>query len=80
MAIDLTDVPLPTENVDLGYETDFRKIIKLDRLNRPGLSELDFFGLFAKCSVCELVMARVAFSAHYCEQQTEDDMELTDVE
>jgi hypothetical protein len=80
MAIDLTDVPLSTENVDLGYETDHRKIIKLNRLNRPGLSELDFFGLFTKCSVCELVMACIAFSAHCCEQQTEDDMELTNIE
>jgi hypothetical protein len=80
MAIDLTDVPLPAENVDLGYETDWRKIVKLDRLNQPGLSEHKFFGLFAKCSVCNLVMARLAFSAHYCALETEDDLELTDVE
>jgi hypothetical protein len=80
MAIDLTGVPLPAENVDLGYETDWRKMVKLDRLNQPGLSELEFFGLFAKCSVCKFVMARLAFSAHYCELQTEDDLELTDVE
>lgn len=54
MAIDLTDETLPAENVNLGYETDWRKIVKLDRLDRPGLSELEFFGLFAKCDVCSV--------------------------
>jgi hypothetical protein len=33
MAIDLTNVLLPAENVDLGYETDWQKIVKLDRLD-----------------------------------------------
>ena len=80
MAIDLTDVPLPAENLDLGYETDWRKIVKLDCMDRPGLSELEFFGLFAKCDVCKLVMARLAFSSHDCVLQTEDSLELTDVE
>jgi hypothetical protein len=76
MAIDLTDV----QEGDLGYETDWRKIVKLDRLDRPGLSEVDFFGLFAKCSVCKLVMARSVFSFHFCVLESEDELELTDVE
>ena len=80
MVIDFTDVPLPAENLDLGYETDWRKIVKLDCMDRPGLSELEFFGLFAKCDVCKLVMARLAFSSHNCVLQTEDGLELTDVE
>ena len=80
MATDLTDVPLPAENVGLGYETDWRKIVKLDCLDRPGLSELKFFGLFAKCNVCKLVMAHQVFSCHYCVLQTEDGLELTNVE
>lgn len=80
MAIDVTDVPLPAENADLGYETDWRRIVKLDSLDRPGLSEREFFGLFAKCSVCKLVIARLAFSCHYCVLQMEDGLELTDVE
>jgi hypothetical protein len=80
MAIDLTDVPIPADNVDLGYETDWRKIVKLDRLDRPGLSELEFFGLFAKCNVCKLVMARQVFSCHYCVLQAEDGWDVTDVE
>jgi hypothetical protein len=84
MAIDLTDVPLPADNVDLGYRTDWRKILKLDCMDRPGLSEREFFGLFAKCNVCNLVMACQSFSLHYCAlQTTEDDnseRELTDEE
>jgi hypothetical protein len=80
VALDLTEVRLPAENVDLGYETDWRRIVKLDRLDRPGLSELEFFGLFAKCDVCNLVMARQVFSCHCCILQTEDSLELTDVE
>jgi hypothetical protein len=75
MAIGFTDVP--SENVDFGYETDWRRILKLECLDRPGLSEFEFFGLFAKCSVCQLIMARQVFSFHYC---TEDCLELTDVE
>ena len=55
-------------------------MVKLDCLDRPGLSELEFFGLFVKCDVCELVMARQVFSCHYCELQTEDGLELTDIE
>jgi hypothetical protein len=78
MAIDLTDVPLP-ENVDLSYETDWRRIVKLDCMDRPGLSELEFFGLFTKCDVCNLVMAHQVFSCHNCVLQTEDSWELTDV-
>ena len=73
-----TDVPPPAEYVDLGYETDWREIVKLDRLDRPGLSEVKFFGLFAKCSVCKLVMAHQVFSFHCCVLQT-DGLELTDV-
>ena len=80
MAIDLTDVPLPADNVNWGYKTDWRKILKLDCMDRPGLSELEFFGLFAKCSVCKLVMACQVFPLHYCVLQTEDGLELTDVE
>jgi len=62
MAIDLIDVPLPAENVDLGYKTDWQKIVKLDCLDRPGLRKLKFFGLFAKCNVCKLVIVTIPSS------------------
>jgi len=49
-------------------------------MDRPGLSELEFFGLFVKCDVCKLVTARQAFFSHHCILQTEDGGELTDIE
>jgi hypothetical protein len=78
--LDLTDAPLPVQNDNFEYETHWKKIIKLDCMYRPGVSELDFFGLFAKCEVCQFVIARQAFSFHRCVLQTEEGLEMTDVE
>lgn len=80
---DLNNVPLletrvADERADLGYETDWRKFTKLDSLDRPGLGELEFFGLFAKCEACELIMTRLVFPLHYCRRLGEDGLELTD--
>jgi hypothetical protein len=80
MVLDFIDAPLPAGNVDSVYETDWRKIVKIDSMERPGLSEREFFGLFVKCDVCELVMAREVFCYHDCVPRIEDSMELTDVE
>ena len=80
---DLNDVPpLGITAVDVLYETDWRKIVRLDRLERPGLSEKEFFGLFAKCDACGLVMACPVFYYHHCEPLAlrEDGLELTDCE
>jgi hypothetical protein len=55
-------------------------MVRLDRLERPGLSEKEFVGLFAKCEVCGLVMARLVFHYHYCRPVGEDGLELTDRE
>ena len=82
MVIDLTDAPSPlaTGGVDLEYETDWRKAIKLNCMDRPGLREVEFFGLFVKCDVCELVMTRQVFHRHHCRLPGEDSEELTDEE
>jgi hypothetical protein len=77
IVIDLTD--MPPVGVDLGYETDWRKVVKLDCFDRPGLREVEFFGLFVKCDVCKLVMTRQVFPNHYC-SVGEDDLVLTDQE
>lgn len=69
-----------TQGVDLGYETDWRRFNKLDRLERPGVSERDFYGLFAKCDACSLVMTRQVFPNHCCRPLGEDGLELTDVD
>jgi hypothetical protein len=75
---DLNDTP--PLGVDLQYETDWRKIIRLDRWERPGLTEKEFFGLFAKCDACGLVVARLVFLNHECRPLGEDGLELTDCE
>ena len=76
----LDDTRVGTGGVDLGYETDWRRFNKLDRLERPGLTEVEFFGLFAKCDACGLVMTRQVFPVHYCRRLGEDGLELTDEE
>ena len=55
--------------------------MRLDRLERPGLSEKDFFGLWEKCDVCGLIMARLVFRYHECRPLGVDgSVELTDTE
>lgn len=67
-------------DLGLGYMTDWRKIVKLDSLDRPGLRANEFYGLFAMCDTCELVVARQVFSYHYCRPVGEDGLELDDEE
>jgi len=49
-------------------------------MERPGVSEREFYGLFAKCDACNLVMTRFAFPDHCCRPLGEDGVELTDVD
>ena len=50
-------------------------------MERPGLSEKEFVGLFAKCDVCGLIVARLVFDHHRCNLLEGDDSEeLTDRE
>jgi hypothetical protein len=74
------DTAVKHGGVDLGYETDWRRFNKLDRLERPGVSEREFYGLFAKCDACNLVMTRLVFRNHCCRPLGEDGVELTDVD
>ena len=80
LVVDLTEVPHPAEYVDLGYQTDWRKFTKLESMDRPGLTEVEFFGLFVKCDACMLITTRQVFGNHHCSLQEEDDSELTDRE
>ena len=57
--IDLRNPPLPTQ-------TDWHKFDKLDRLNKPGLTEKEFLGLFVKCDACELITSHLVFDQHQC--------------
>jgi hypothetical protein len=74
------DTAVKHRGVDLGYETDWRRFNKLDRLERPGVSERDFYGLFSKCDACNLVMTRLVFPNHCCRPLGDDGVELTDVD
>ena len=76
----IDDVRVRAGGIDLGYETDWQRFNKLDCLEWPGLTEVEFFGLFTKCEVCKLVMMREVFPMHYCRQLGEDGLELTDWE
>ena len=64
----------------MEYETDWRKAVKLDCMDRPGLRQVEFFGLFVKCDFCELIMMCQVFPRHYCRPLGEDVLELTDKE
>ena len=76
----VSDTAVKHGRVDLGYETDWRRFNKLDRLERPGVSEREFYGLFAKCDACNLVMTRLVFPDHCCRPVGDDGVELTDVD
>jgi hypothetical protein len=64
----------------LGYETDWCKLVKLKVMDEPGLTEVEFLGLFAKCDVCELTTARQVFIYHRCRPHVADDLDPTDEE
>jgi hypothetical protein len=52
-----------------GYETDRRKIVKLEVINRTGFK---FLGLFVKCDARKLITARPVFANHYCSPSVVD--------
>ena len=67
---------------DLGHQTNWRKFVKLDAMDRAGLTEVDFFGLFVKCGGCKLIMTHQVFVAlkHHCVPKVLDSFELHDME
>ena len=76
----LDNVRVGARGIYMGHETDWRRFNKLDRLERLGLTEVEFFGLFTKCEMCGLVMTCQVFPVHYCRRLGEDGLELTDQE
>ncbi|KAM6490847.1 hypothetical protein JOM56_013716 [Amanita muscaria] len=80
---DLMDPPSAapeSERVDLSVRTDWRRFVKLDSMDRPGLTEEEFLGLFVKCDACALITTHLMFHKHHCGPQTGDDLDLTDQE
>lgn len=80
MGADLTDSsPGPeTEHVNLGQRTHWPKFDNLDRMVDPGLTEVEFLGLFVKCDACGLITTNLAFSKHACTAHMVDGLDLTD--
>jgi hypothetical protein len=46
--------------------TVFRLLMRLDEIVNPGLTEEQFYGLFARCDRCGLITTRRAFQSHSC--------------
>ena len=72
-----TPPALVFDGVDLSHRTDWRKFVKLDCMDRPGLTEDKFLGLFIKCDACALITTHLMFYCHHCNP---DDLDLTDQE
>ena len=77
MSTDLTNM---SEGADHNYQTDWRKFTKLEAIDRPGLTEVEFIGLFVKCNRCKLITTRPVFTHHYCSPPMADVGDLTDEE
>jgi hypothetical protein len=72
MSADLEN-PFPTpdlEGKDLSRRTDWRKFVKLDCMDRPGVTKDEFRGLFVKCDACELITTHLMFRNHHCDPHT----------
>jgi len=79
---DLTNITGLPVSIPMYKQPACRKPVldQLTRLNssaRPGLSEIEFKRLFAKCH-CGLIMMRQVFRVHTCEPATPVIIDLTD--
>jgi hypothetical protein len=70
--IDISDISNTLEG------PDWRRIKRLDRKKKPGLSEAELLTLIAKCGCCNLVMARNVFEFHHCDDSDGDTTECED--
>ena len=68
------------DRMDLSCRTDWWKFVKLNCIDRFGLTEDEFMGLFVKCDVCALITRHLMFRHHHCDLQTAHDLVLTDWE
>ena len=80
MGADLNNMHDPTKDAGHSYRTDWRRFTKLESMDRPGLTEVEFFGLFVKCDICALITTHEVFTYHHCSPHAVDDLELTDQE
>jgi hypothetical protein len=62
--------------------TKWTKFSKLDQMQKPGLSEADFRGLFVKCDNCQRITTREVFKYHLedCEGYQHGDTDTSESE
>ncbi|KAJ7207470.1 hypothetical protein GGX14DRAFT_567422 [Mycena pura] len=60
-------------------KSEFELMLKLDAVDRPGLTEAQFCCLFVKCSVCSIYTTKGMFNKHHClnPRPTSDVIDLT---
>jgi hypothetical protein len=58
------------------------KFDKIGRMKKPGLSEEEFWGLFAKCDICQVITTRDVFRYHLeaCQKDTAAEDTVTEEE
>jgi len=58
--LDLTD----PDSIIIPKQTKWKKIDKIGRMRKPGLSEEEFWGLFAKSDICQAITTQDVFRYH----------------
>jgi hypothetical protein len=58
----------------LGVRGTFNLLLKLDAAANPGITEVEFHNLFAKCGTCRMFTTRRAFQSHECVAFQEGDV------
>jgi hypothetical protein len=66
-----------THKAPTCHPNPFDLLLQLDSAVHPGLTIVQFLGLFSRCRGCELVMTRNALRVHYC--QSEDALDMIDL-
>jgi hypothetical protein len=74
--LDLTD----PDSIIIPKQTKWKKFDKIGRMRKPGLSEEEFSGLFAKCDICQTITTRDVFRYHLeaCQGDAVEDTEIED--
>lgn len=75
-------MPDLADSIIIPKETKWKKFDRLGGMRSPGLSEADFWGLFAKCDICQNITTRDVFRYHLevCERDVSADSEDTELE
>jgi hypothetical protein len=69
-----------TDSIIIPRQTKWKKFDNIGRMRKPGLSQEEFWGLFAKCDICQAITTRDVFRYHLeaCQCQLEGDAATED--